>query len=208
MAVTKESLKKLIQEKDDMEKEIQDLINTLDRSPVGRSGSLVDKEGFPRADIDINAIRTQRNRLACLQNDHIALMKKIERDMSEYHQSLKELEQSTMEKGNNVQKVEETKPSADVDPFAIVNSVAPDSPASACGLKKGDKILQFGYITRRQVDQNGFNILSSAVEANLGKKMPIKVLREDSPSVIDLVLTPKSWSGRGYLGCHLLPMAK
>ena len=32
--------------------------------------NLIDQEGFPRNDIDLVAVRTARNKHACLQNDH------------------------------------------------------------------------------------------------------------------------------------------
>ena len=41
----------------------------------GVKGSLVDAEGFPRADIDLFEVRKLRNRLACLQTDHCNIMK-------------------------------------------------------------------------------------------------------------------------------------
>ena len=31
---------------------------------------LIDKEGFPRNDVDLVAVRTARNKHVCLQNDH------------------------------------------------------------------------------------------------------------------------------------------
>lgn len=63
-----------------MEAEILQLKAECD--PVG---PVVDSDGFPRADIDIPAIRTKRNRLAMLQNDHKALMADIESQLHELH---------------------------------------------------------------------------------------------------------------------------
>jgi hypothetical protein len=36
--------------------------------------SLVDKEGFPRGDVNIHAVRISRSRVLHLQNDHKAVM--------------------------------------------------------------------------------------------------------------------------------------
>lgn len=47
----------------------------------GLSGPLVDAEGFPRADIDIFAVRETRHRLACLRTDYLALQKRIEKHL-------------------------------------------------------------------------------------------------------------------------------
>lgn len=51
----------------------------------GVKGSLVDEEGFPRADIDLFEVRKFRNRLACLQTDHCTVMKKIEAGLLNIH---------------------------------------------------------------------------------------------------------------------------
>ena len=45
----------------------------------------MDKEGFPRSDIDVVEIRTMRNRRACLQTDLRELMKQIEAGLHELH---------------------------------------------------------------------------------------------------------------------------
>ncbi|CDJ27829.1 26S Proteasome non-ATPase regulatory subunit 9, putative [Eimeria mitis] len=42
---------------------------TSDGMP-GLDGPLVDEEGFPRADIDVHAVRDARHRLACLKTDY------------------------------------------------------------------------------------------------------------------------------------------
>ena len=66
-----------------MEAEILMIIETLDNMPgkPGAKGKLVDAEGFPRADVDIHAVRIHRNRLAYLQTDHQAAMKEIEQKL-------------------------------------------------------------------------------------------------------------------------------
>jgi 26S proteasome regulatory subunit N4 len=53
--------------------------------PAGLKDKLVDKEGFPRADIDIYRVRTLRGRLAVLNTDHKALMKTIEAEVTRLH---------------------------------------------------------------------------------------------------------------------------
>ena len=56
----------------------------------GLSGPLVDKEGFPRDDIDIPQVRTMRGRIACLQTDLSSLMKKIEQSLAQLHQAYRD----------------------------------------------------------------------------------------------------------------------
>merc|ERR1712050_560084 len=81
-----EDFRKLEQERDGLENEIKGLHEylTADGMP-GIRGPLVDEEGFPRADLDIYAIRKARNRLACAQTDHQEVMKKIEAALAVIH---------------------------------------------------------------------------------------------------------------------------
>lgn len=51
----------------------------------GLKGGLDDKEGYPRADIDIHGILIARNKLACLNTDYDAVMKEIEHTLTELH---------------------------------------------------------------------------------------------------------------------------
>jgi 26S proteasome non-ATPase regulatory subunit 9 len=44
---------------------IVELLETMNGEP-GVKGSLIDNEGFPRADVDIFEVRKLRNRHACL----------------------------------------------------------------------------------------------------------------------------------------------
>ena len=63
----------------------------------GVKGRLVDDEGFPRADLDLIEIRKHRNRLACLQTDHQALMKQIEDNLFKLHAKYKKGESGANE---------------------------------------------------------------------------------------------------------------
>ena len=65
-----EALQALMRKKDALEAEAESLTEQLSASNMGgTSGPLVDREGFPRADIDVHATRLLRNRLACLNTD-------------------------------------------------------------------------------------------------------------------------------------------
>ena len=46
--------------------------------PMGIDTPLIDKEGYPRGDIDVYRTRTLRGRLAVIRNDHKALMNQIQ----------------------------------------------------------------------------------------------------------------------------------
>ena len=60
----KVQLKDLALKRESIEGDIALRSNRLEASGVGRSGSLVDKEGFPRTDVDIAGVRTDRQRIA------------------------------------------------------------------------------------------------------------------------------------------------
>ena len=47
--------------------------------------TLVDFGGFPRADIDVHAVRILRHEVVCLQNDHRDMMAQIETALYELH---------------------------------------------------------------------------------------------------------------------------
>ena len=84
-------LRALMDQKDAMEKEIVDISEALSADNLGGvSGPLVDAEGFPRADVDVHATRTLRNRLAILNTDHQRLMQQVEQALFAHHAALRE----------------------------------------------------------------------------------------------------------------------
>lgn len=88
----RQQLLKLMDQKQDIEKEISTIVEILENmhGNPGLKGNLVDSEGFPRADIDIIEVRKLRNRRACLQTDHSVLMKEIENRLYGIHSVYKE----------------------------------------------------------------------------------------------------------------------
>lgn len=82
----REQVLKLIEEKDKIEKKINDLGQVLiANNHVGMNEPLVDGDGFPRNDIDVYQVRTARSQIICLQNDLKTLMKEIEHGLSDVH---------------------------------------------------------------------------------------------------------------------------
>jgi 26S proteasome non-ATPase regulatory subunit 9 len=79
---TRESVLQLVQDKEAMERKLAALTASL---KLDRSASLVDKDGFPVADLDIYTERHTRHDIVCLRNDHAALMKKIETGLHQLH---------------------------------------------------------------------------------------------------------------------------
>jgi len=73
------------------------------------SGALVDQEGFPRPDVDVHSLANTRQRIACLQNDHLAIMKQIESQLLELHKQAKQ------SNANNTANSDSEKQAADKD---------------------------------------------------------------------------------------------
>lgn len=90
--------------------------------------------------------------------------------------------------------------SMDVDvlisrPFAMVDEIADASPAVEDGLQLGDQILKFGNV---EAGDNLLQRLSSEAQSNLGRAVPVVIVRQGT--VINITITPRSWQGRGLLG--------
>ncbi|CAF4353773.1 unnamed protein product, partial [Adineta steineri] len=67
--MNREELLELVKQKDDIEKELNELADELKtQNNVGMTEALVDKEGYPRNDIDLVRVRHIRQRVICLQN--------------------------------------------------------------------------------------------------------------------------------------------
>eukprot|EP00922_Rhytidocystis_sp_ex-Travisia-forbesii_P070540 GHVS01105361.1.p1 GENE.GHVS01105361.1~~GHVS01105361.1.p1 ORF type:complete len:104 (-),score=10.42 GHVS01105361.1:468-746(-) len=76
--------------RDTMEAEMATLSTFLSQPNYpGTSGPLVDKEGFPRADIDVHGVRTARHRLCCLKNDYEQIMEEIKKLIENVYSSKK-----------------------------------------------------------------------------------------------------------------------
>lgn len=184
----------------------------------GVSGSLVDQEGFPRADIDIPSIRAQRQRLAVLQTDHKTLMKEIDHYM---HVALAPSNTDTTTEpddiNNNTSETPttstDTNPTTSTQPtipprpaFAKVDEVSPDSPAADAGLQLNDEIIAFGDVSLRiyPSPRETMTALPALLRNHVGRQVEVVVRR--MREIVNLQLTPRQWSGNGLLGCHIVPL--
>jgi 26S proteasome non-ATPase regulatory subunit 9 len=234
----------LMESKDSIEAEITALAEDLSSPgaegapPAGIKGSLVDNEGFPRADIDCYAVRNKRQRLNCLQTDHRQLMKQIEEALTHVNSGyasvsaadrvpLSSSSASLTNSGSDDVAVEAISPlqSSQTPPaapattpiyesteqmiasaFALVNEVAPGGPAEQAGLLKNDLVLKVGEIDFS--NHRNLAAVGQLIQSSSGQAVPVLVVRELQPSEhqqVQVSLTPQPWSGRGLLGCHLLP---
>lgn len=51
------------------------------------------RDGFPRADVDVHAVRISRNQVIRLQNDHKALMREVEGALQALHEEARRLKE-------------------------------------------------------------------------------------------------------------------
>jgi len=258
----KHSLKALDVKRQSLEKEAEAIVSELtDRSngePMGVDTPLTDREGYPRADIDVYRARTLRGRLAVIRTDLNAIMKDIERHLQQLA-SLQKPELSEQEQLEmNARKNPKPKPkydpvtgkwvvmnwdgtisgapgggnrnfhnltasaqntdavtgvqanqaqhtlAPDPRPFARVDSVAAHAPAEQAGLLEGDLILEFGNVSLDSTNDPMREVGELLPKAAANQtSISLKVRRDHE--VMTLQLKPQPWSGRGLLGCHILP---
>ncbi|KAI9598366.1 hypothetical protein BDF19DRAFT_432270 [Syncephalis fuscata] len=190
-----ENAKTLLKQKDEVEAEIRKQEALLNEHRVGMHEPLVDREGYPRADIDVYSARKIRVRIIELRNDLRDCMACIEKALHEPVLPLASIA---------------TASTIASKPFARVNAVSPDSPAWDAGLRRDDRILCFGDIDIQQYES--LAQIGELVNSNEGRTINITVERlldnsGNSWKHQILQLIPrKDWGGRGMLGCHIVPM--
>jgi len=62
---TRETAMQLISMKDALEDELRELMEVLKKNNTDMDQPLVDREGYPRADIDVYQVRTARHKIIC-----------------------------------------------------------------------------------------------------------------------------------------------
>ena len=181
----------LIAEKDAIDIQIQEHEAILRQQNVDMKTALVDSDGFPRADLDIYVITHARSELAKLYNDLKVKMGEIQVALESYHAAQKTELVTNSSRPEVIEAI----------PFARVHTVADGSPAMEAGLLPGDLIYKFGDIDFRTV--NGLQMLGTTIASYEFKTIRVYLIRDGSKEL--LMLIPHPWTGRGLLGCHLLP---
>ena len=204
---------KLVEKKLDMERQISDCNQVLiDEGNIGVTGSLVDLEGYPRADIDLYKVRMARQQINCLRNDYKELMGEIEKEIVELHSSSRAVNQMMDTTILTHQEDVQVKYRA----FAKISQVDPNSPAFEAGLELGDEIVQFGSLLHSNTSKN-LSEIASLVKNSENRIVLLSVLRqENNVEGVDrekkilkklvIKLVPKQWSGHGLLGCRINPL--
>ncbi|KAH0832108.1 hypothetical protein J3R83DRAFT_13017 [Lanmaoa asiatica] len=190
----------LVHVKDGIEAEINLQLSILKANNCDMTSPLVDSEGFPRADLDIYAIRSARARIAELRNDLKYTIDEIEKALQKvYDPSLAPPPASA-----DVSSTPRTHTEEKSIPFAKVDGVAPGSPAAYAGLRREDLIIKFGHLTTASFSASSLEPLADLVSHNENCELRVQVLRDGRE--LSLQFTPrKGWGGRGLLGCHIVP---
>lgn len=199
--ITMDDVKNLVKKKDEIEEQIKAYYDVLEDQGVGVEGPLVDEEGFPRADINLYQIRTARHNISCLQNDHKQIMAEIEEALHKLHAREKAKRQK--DEGESQEEAMEQQVTLP-PPFARVDAVTQGSPACGAGLRVGDEVIEFGSVNTGNF-QNLQNI-ASVVQHSEGKPLRVTVIRDGQKA--QMSLTPQRWSGRGLLGCNIVPIQR
>jgi 26S proteasome non-ATPase regulatory subunit 9 len=122
----------LISQKEGLETELQAQYDILKSHNSTMSTPLIDTEGFPRADIDIWAVRHARVRVIELRNDITAVVERIKGALEEA--ATEDASAIATPTTNGVCNVNGITNGVNVDyesrPIGKVNGVAPGSPAS------------------------------------------------------------------------------
>lgn len=185
-------IQQLIARKESIERTIAAKGEILRDNNSTMQSPLVDAEGFPRADIDIYAVRGARVRIIELRND----LKQVTDDISVALQVIYDPAKNAEPAVNGASTPD------DLKPFARVDGVAPGSPATEAGLLREDLILRFGPLTHTDAGST-LQPLAKVVGENENRPLRVSLLREGSPKTI--IFTPRKWDGRGLLGCHIVP---
>jgi len=192
-----EQARTLMAQKSNIEAELETHISILKANNVTMQTPLVDVEGFPRADIDIYAVRGARVRIIELRNDLKAVMDAVGKALEGIYDPSLTSQQSTQNDSSSERPLK---------PFAKVDGVAPGSPAAEAALQRGDLVVKFGQLDENSFKSNSLQPLANLVAENENRSISIRVIRSDK--TVFLTLTPrKDWGGRGMLGCHIVPFS-
>ncbi|KAG0700135.1 hypothetical protein DFH29DRAFT_853989 [Suillus ampliporus] len=200
----REHARALMSQKENIEAELDAQFSILKTNNIDMTTPLVDREGFPRADVDLYAIRHARRRINELRNDFKAVMNEIDKALQAVYDPSAVGSESAAASEEVAQNTRETESVEPLFAFARVDGVAPNSPAAEAGLQREDLILKFGSLGRSSFTANSLQPLADLVSVNENRELQVVISR--SEETMSLKLIPrKGWGGRGMLGCHIVP---
>jgi 26S proteasome non-ATPase regulatory subunit 9 len=194
----------------EIEKVLEESSSFLKAAGVGLHDPLVDIEGFPRADIDVYAVRVHRNRIAEGKNDLKAVTNELHAKLAAIHAhsppaaappssaaaaaAAVAASQGEPKEGDGSRTSPAVaNPAAPLPAhFAVVDGVALGSPAMAAGLVIGDKI----------VSVDGVKSMAEIPQVLKENRSSEWVLVRDN-ALKTISLTPQKWDGQGLLGCQI-----
>ncbi|XP_020177410.1 uncharacterized protein [Aegilops tauschii subsp. strangulata] len=198
---------RLMDRRSALEAEMDGIIAALSApGGAGITGSLVDAEGFPRADIDIPAVLAQRRKLGELRNDHKDVTNKIEKNLEVLHSTKLTRNEQSIPRSSGISAplhggLSQNDPMEEDLvtrlPFAMIDDIADGSPAALDGLLLGDEIVKFGSVEAGGRLQE--RLVSEALTSE-DNQVSLLIIRQGSP--MNLTITPRKWHGRGLMGCH------
>lgn len=209
--ISREEMKQKMNQKDMFEEEMAALSEYLQSQGVpGLHGGLVDSEGFPRADVDIHRIRTTRQRLACLNTDHQALMKVIEAGLLQHVGGSGPVAPNSSRGPSKTQATPGSGTAGNAgntlvlapaeSTIAHITEVTAGSPAELAQFQMGDMVLSFGSA----VHPATLSDIAAIVRSSVAQPVSVQVRREGA--VKRLTLVPRQWAGQGLIGMRLVPV--
>ncbi|KAL5501832.1 NAS2 [Sanghuangporus vaninii] len=203
------SAQSLIAQKSAIESALSDQLAILQSQNADMSTPLVDRAGFPRADMDIVAVRTARVRILELRNDLNAIFEQVKVALERVHEAnAAEAARRREEDANDAMDQDEAEEL--LTPFARIDGVAPGSPAATAGLQREDLILAFGSLTLSGLSTtvpstapSRLAPLAALASQHEDRPLQLRMFRASEP--LNLTLIPRKWGGRGLIGCHIVP---
>lgn len=184
-----EQARALMAQKANIEAELETHISILKANNVTMQTPLVDIEGFPRADIDIYAVRGARVRIIELRNDLKAVMDAIGKALEGIYDPSLASQPSTHHDSSSERPLK---------PFAKVDGVAPGSPAAEAvriylnvyiqsrnetgyfqALQRDDLVVKFGQLDESSFKSNSLKPLADLVTENENVSGPLSFSKKD-----------------------------
>ncbi|EMD39847.1 hypothetical protein CERSUDRAFT_112114 [Gelatoporia subvermispora B] len=195
-----DQVRALMARKDAIEAELDAQASILKANDSTMETLLLDADGFPRADIDVWAVRHARVRIIELRNDLAAIMDRIMEGLQNVYDSGLAAAAEPVDAPMS----DSVSPDA-LLPFAKVDGVAPGSPAATSGLLREDLVLSFGALTRSSFGSSSLQPLAEYVATQENREVVVKVLRGANETLNLTFIPRRNWGGRGLLGCHIVP---
>ncbi|KAG1715722.1 hypothetical protein ID866_1438 [Astraeus odoratus] len=195
----REHARELMARKDVIEAEIKTMADILIANSSDMISPLVDSDGFPRADIDIYAIRRARARIIELRNDLRDVTNEVGKALEQIYDPALVAPATAAPRSAEASLTQSGGEGENLIPFARVDGVAPGSPAAESGLCREDLIVKFGSLSRTSFMESSLQPLAELVSVSENRELRVQVLRREQ--MITLTFTPrKGWGGRGMLG--------